>query len=96
LFDRLPRLATNPEVAMTKEERMMEVAKLRLKLRTNSRLRRELKAALSKVFREHEEPIGQGLLSSIVFAVPAELKKEPAPTRLKKGPYKNPPAGPPI
>jgi hypothetical protein len=80
---------------MTKEERMMEVAKLRLKLRTNARLKRELKAALSKVFREHEEPIGHGLLSSMVFAVPEELKKEPAPARKKRGPCIHPP-GPPI
>lgn len=81
---------------MTKEERMLEVAKLRLKLRTNSRLKRELKAALSRVFREHEEPIGQGLLSSIVFAVPEELKKEPSPERRKKKAPKHPPGAPSI
>lgn len=61
---------------MTTEERMMEVAKLRLRFRMNNRLRLESLAMLSKLFREHQEPIGDELLSSIVFAVPEELVGE--------------------
>ena len=61
---------------MTTEERMMEVAKLRLRFRMNNRLRLESLALLSKLFREHQEPIGDELLSCIVFAVPEELVGE--------------------
>lgn len=61
---------------MTAEERMMEVAKLRLRFRMNNRLRLESLAMLSKLFREHQEPIGDELLSCIVFAVPEELLGE--------------------
>ncbi len=61
---------------MTTDERMMEVAKLRLRFRMNSRLRLETLAMLSRVFREHQEPIADELLSSMVFAVPDELMGE--------------------
>jgi|HubBroStandDraft_6_1064221.scaffolds.fasta_scaffold294435_3 hypothetical protein len=58
---------------MTTQERAMEVAKLRLRFQMNGRLRLESLAALSKVFREYNEPIREELLGSIVFAVPEEL-----------------------
>jgi hypothetical protein len=61
---------------MTTDERLMEVAKLRLRFRMNNRLRLESLAMLSRIFREHQEPIADELLSSIVFAVPEELMGE--------------------
>jgi len=39
----------------------------------NSRLRLECLAAVSKVFREFDEPLADELLSSLVFALPQEL-----------------------
>jgi hypothetical protein len=58
---------------MDTNERLMGVAKLRLRFRMNNRLRLESLAMLSRVFREHQEPIADELLSSLVFAVPDEL-----------------------
>lgn len=85
---------------MTGEERMMEVAKLRLRFRMNNRLRLESLAMLSRVFRENQEPIPDELLSTIVFAVPEELMGE-APTTppggvsiMPQNPPKNPPTPP--
>jgi hypothetical protein len=61
---------------MTTQERMMEAAKLRLRFQVNNRLRLESLAALSKVFREHQEPVRDELLASLVLAVPEELLGE--------------------
>jgi hypothetical protein len=61
---------------VTPEERMMEVAKLRLRLHMNSRLRLELLSAISKLFREYQEPLKEEVLSSLVFAVSDELMGE--------------------
>lgn len=58
---------------MTTEESLTEIAHLRLRFQMNNRLRLESLAALSKVFREHGEPIQDELLSSLVLAVPEEL-----------------------
>ena len=66
-------LANRKDRFMTTQERAMEVAKLRLRFQMNGRLRLESLAALSKVFREYNEPIREELLGSIVFAVPEEL-----------------------
>jgi len=54
----------------------MEAAKLRLRLRMNNRLRLETQALLSKLFREHEVPVGDELLSRLILAVPDELAAE--------------------
>ena len=61
---------------MTMQEVMTEAAKLRLRLHLNSRLRLELLAALSRVFRENNEPLRDEVLASIVLAVPQELVGE--------------------
>jgi len=81
---------------MTNEERMMEVAKLRLRFRMNNRLRLESLAMLSRLFREHNEPIADELLASIVFAVPEELmgEAEGAPGSEIKNFVQNPPHHP--
>ena len=64
---------------MTVQESVREAAQLRLKMHVNGRLRLETLAALSRVFREHGEPIRDELLSSLVFAVPDELLGEAPP-----------------
>ncbi|HYB76935.1 MAG TPA: hypothetical protein VEE85_01935 [Candidatus Bathyarchaeia archaeon] len=64
---------------MTVQESVREAAQLRLKMHVNGRLRLETLAALSRVFREHGEPIRDELLSSLVFAVPGELLGEAPP-----------------
>jgi|WetSurMetagenome_2_1015567.scaffolds.fasta_scaffold219094_2 hypothetical protein len=79
---------------MTREELLMEVAKLRLRLRMNNRLRLELQALLSKLFRDHGVPIGDELLASLVVAVPEELLIE-AETAPVSGKSKTPPPKPP-
>jgi len=61
---------------MTNSERMMEAARLRLRLQMNARLRLEVLAALSRVFREYRDPVGDELLAAIVLAVPEELMGE--------------------
>lgn len=61
---------------MTTQERVMEATKLRLRFQMNNRLRLESLAALSRVFREHQEPVGDELLASLVLAVPEELLGE--------------------
>jgi hypothetical protein len=85
---------------MTTSERLMEVAKLRLRFRMNNRLRLESLAMLSRVFREHQEPIADELLSSIVFAVPEELVGEAEDIsrsieNAKETPPTHPPTGKP-
>ena len=82
---------------MTPEERMMELAKLRLRLQMNSRLRLELLSAISRLFREYQEPIKDEVLSSLVFAAPDELMGEAAATYREgvKGMGWNPPPLPP-
>ncbi len=64
---------------MTVHESIQAAAQLRLRMHMNSRLRLETLAALSKVFREHNEPIQDQLLGSLVFAVPHELLGEAPP-----------------
>jgi hypothetical protein len=61
---------------MTHEEVLREAAKLRLRLRVNNRLRLESLAAISRVFREFQEPITDDLLSRLTLAVPGELPGE--------------------
>jgi len=68
---------------MATQELLMEAARLRLKLQINSRMRLEAIAALSRVFREHQEPVTDELLSSIVFAVPEELIGEAGSTQVE-------------
>ncbi len=64
---------------MTVQESVREAAQLRLRMHMNGRLRLETLAALSRVFREHDEPIHDELLGTLVFAVPGELLGEAAP-----------------
>jgi hypothetical protein len=64
---------------MTAQESVREAARLRLRMHVNGRLRLETLAALSRVFREHGEPIHEELLGSLVFAVPHELLGEAPP-----------------
>ncbi|MFL6255234.1 MAG: hypothetical protein ACJ74T_09425 [Pyrinomonadaceae bacterium] len=58
---------------MSVQNSVMEAAGLRLRLQMNNRLRLEVLAALSKVFREFGEPISDELLASVVLAIPDEL-----------------------
>jgi len=65
---------------MTARESVREAARLRLRMHVNGRLRLETLAALSRVFREHGEPIHDELLGSLVFAVPHELLGDAPPS----------------
>jgi hypothetical protein len=58
---------------MEARESLREVENLRFRFQMNNRLRLECLAAVSKVFREFEEPLRDELLSAIVFALPQEL-----------------------
>jgi hypothetical protein len=58
------------------QQLMMDAAKLRLRLQMNARLRLEVVAALSRVFREYRDPVTDDLLSTLVLAVPEELVGE--------------------
>jgi len=58
---------------MEEREFLREVESLRFSFQMNNRLRLECLAAVSKVFREHETPLTDELLGSIVFALPWEL-----------------------
>ena len=80
---------------MTREELLMEVAKLRLRLRMNNRLKLESQALLSKLFREHEVPVGDELLSCLIFAVPDELRMETEVVSPALKASKTPPPKPP-
>lgn len=64
---------------MTAQQTIEQAARLRYKMQINSRLRLETMAALSKVFRDHEQPIHDELLASLVLAVPQELLGEAVP-----------------
>jgi hypothetical protein len=61
---------------MTTQEYLNEAARLRLHLQMNNRLRLESLAALSRVFRENNEPVRDELLAALVLAVPDELLGE--------------------
>jgi len=58
---------------MDARESLRGAENLRFRFQMNNRLRLECLAAMSKVFREFGEPIGDELLSSVVFALPQEL-----------------------
>ena len=58
---------------MNTSETLRDVENLRFRVQMNNRLRLECLAAVSKVFREFEEPINDELLSSVIFALPQEL-----------------------
>src|SRR5690242_11634763 len=58
---------------MEPRESFRDVENLRFRIQMNNRLRLECLAAVSKVFRDFEEPIADDLLGSIVFALPQEL-----------------------
>jgi hypothetical protein len=58
---------------MNTQESLRQIANLRLRFQMNRRLRLESLAALSRVFREHGEPLEDELLASLVFALPEEL-----------------------
>ena len=58
---------------MEPRESFRDVENLRFRFQMNNRLRLECLAAVSKVFRDFAEPIGDELLASIVFALPQEL-----------------------
>lgn len=58
---------------MVNTQEMMEAAKLRLRLQMNARLRLEVLAALSRVFREYNDPVSDELLSSLILAASDEL-----------------------
>ena len=58
---------------MAARESLREVENFRFRFQMNNRLRLECLAAISKVFREFDEPISDELLSTFVFALPQEL-----------------------
>ena len=58
---------------MEPRQTFREVENLRFRFQMNNRLRLECLAAVSKVFRDFEEPIADDLLASVVFALPQEL-----------------------
>jgi hypothetical protein len=80
---------------MTAHESVQAAAQLRFRMYANNRLRLETLAALSKVFREHNEPIQDELLGNLVFAVPQELLGEAPPGRPGHFEAKGQPSAPP-
>jgi hypothetical protein len=74
---------------MAAPESLREIFNLRLRLQMNNRLRLETLAALSKVFREYNEPLRDELLASVVLALPEELPGTSLST------YAGPPPGTP-
>ncbi len=58
---------------MEPRESFRDVENLRFRFQMNNRLRLECLAAVSKVFRDFEEPIADDLLASVIFALPQEL-----------------------
>ena len=60
---------------------LREAQRLRVRMQMNNRLHLEVLAALSKTFRDNGEKVSDGLLRSIVFAVPEELPGEGARSR---------------
>src|ERR1044071_9536815 len=58
---------------MEPRESFRDVENLRFRFQMNNRLRLECLAAVSKVFRDFEEPIADDLIASVVFALPQEL-----------------------
>jgi len=63
----------------------------------NNRLRLECLAAVSKAFRDFEEPIADDLLAGIVFALPQELLTANGNGRIHASGYQEtpkPPEGP--
>lgn len=58
---------------MEPRESFRDVENLRFRFQMNNRLRLECLAAVSKVFRDFEEPISDDLLAGLVFALPQEL-----------------------
>jgi len=58
---------------MAARESLREVENLRFRFQMKNRLRLECLAAISKVFREFDEPVSDELLSTFVFALPQEL-----------------------
>src|ERR1700741_4797174 len=58
---------------MEPRESFREVENLRFRFQMNNRRRLECLAAVSKVFRDFEEPIADDLLATVVFALPQEL-----------------------
>src|ERR1051325_7381613 len=61
------------ESPMEPRESFRDVENLRFRFQMNNRLRLECLAAVSKVFRDFNEPIADDLLATIVFALPQEL-----------------------
>jgi hypothetical protein len=80
---------------MTAHESVQAAAQLRFRMYANNRLRLETLAALSKVFREHNEPIQDELLGNLVFAVPQELLGEAPPAARGRFEAKGQPSAPP-
>lgn len=56
-----------------REESLHEIAILRHSIHINNRLRLEIIASLSRLFREFDVPITDELLAELILAVPAEL-----------------------
>jgi hypothetical protein len=81
---------------MANPQEMMEAAKLRMRLQMNPRLRLEVFGALSRVFREYNDPVSDELLSSLLLATPDELIGEahPAPNAHFRGPQEEVPVVP--
>jgi len=61
---------------MTTSQKLMEAAKLRLRLQMNAQMRLEVLAAIARVFREYRDPLTDELLSTLILAVPEELLGE--------------------
>jgi|GEM_PF-3712003 len=81
---------------MNMQGALREAQRLRVRMQSDSRLRLEVLAALSRTFRENSERVSDDLLRSLVFAIPEELPGEGAWSRTAvraatKKPVKIPP-----
>jgi len=63
---------------MNSQGPLREAQRLRVTMQMDNRLHLEVLAALSKTFRDNRKKISDGLLRSLVFAVPEELPGEGA------------------
>jgi len=63
---------------MNSQGALREAQRLRVTMQMDNRLHLEVLAALSKTFRDNRQKISDGLLRSLVFAVPEELPGEGA------------------
>src|SRR5918911_57749 len=67
----LSQKRSTPSMQNITAQRKMEI--IRYKFRTNNRLNLEFRSALSKLFRDYEQPVDDEILGRVTLALPDEL-----------------------